>query len=179
MRISYKVNFFCNIVLSDPKLLLQMLCAFYFKSPRSVLTSSLAAVTFLIWSRQENLDKFNSNWEKCHFWKFLILYNIFQQLPRSSGNQAKQLSQSILQADILKLCNVVCGHFTGLALFGLPHKLHFSNLLWVFTMLFYGLLMIILVIFVVYATEINGCECWLMRNYFSVIYYPVGRSWLT
>ena len=156
-----------------------MLFALYFKTPCSVLTSLLAAVTFLIWSRQQNLDKFNSNWEKCHFWKFLILYNIFQQLPRSSSNQAKQLLLAILQADILELWNLICGHFTGLALFGLPHKFHFSNLLWVFTFPFYWLLMIILVIFVVYVTEINGCECRLMRNYFSVIYYPVGRSWLT
>ena len=116
-----------------------MLYTLYFKTPRSVLTSSLAAVTFLIWSRQENLDKLNSSWEKCHFWKFLILYKIFQQLPRSSGNQAKQLSLAIIQADILELCNLICGHFTGLALFGLPHKLQFSNLLWVFTMLLYGL----------------------------------------
>ena len=156
-----------------------MLYALYFKTSCRVSTSSLAAVTFLIWSRQENLDKFNSNWEKCHFWKFLILYNIFQQQPRSSSNHAKQLPLVILQADILELWKLLCGHFIGLALFGLPHKLHFSNLLWVFTMLLYGLLMIILVIFVVYVTEINGSELRLLRNYFSVIYYPVGRSWLT
>ena len=108
-----------------------------------------------------------------------MLYNNLQQLPKSSSNQAKQFLLATLQADILELWNLICGHFTGLALFGLPHKLHFSNLLWVFTMLLYGLLMIILIIFVVYVTEINGCECRLMRNYFSVIYYPVGRSWLT
>ena len=156
-----------------------MLYALYFKTPCSVSTSLLAAVIFLIWSRQENLDKFNSNWEKCHFWNFLMLYNIFQQLLRSSSNQAKQLSLAIVQADILELWNLICDHFTGLALFGLPHKLPFSNLLWVFTMRLYGLLMIILVIFVVYVTKINGCECRLMRNYFSEKYYPVGRSWLT
>ena len=109
----------------------------------------------------------------------LSFYNIFQQLPRSSGNQAKQFSLAILQADILELCNIICGHFTGLALIGLPHKLHFNNLLWVFTMLLYGLLQIILGIFVVYVTKKNGCECRLTPNYFRVIFYPVGRSWLT
>ena len=145
-----------------------MLSAIYFKTCCSVLTSSLAAVTFVICSRQENLDKFNSNWEKFHFWKYLILYNIFQQLPRSSGNQAKQLSLAIIQADILELCNLICGHFTGLALFGLPHKFQFSNLLWVFTMLLYGLLLIIFIIFVVDTTRKNDCECLIMRNYFRV-----------
>ena len=108
-----------------------------------------------------------------------MLYNFFQQLLRKSSNQAKQLSLAILQADILELWNLICDHFAGQTLFGLPHKLHFSNLLWVFTMLLYGLLMIILEIFVVDVTEINGFELRLLRNYFSVIYYPVGRSWLT
>ena len=145
-----------------------MLSAIYFKTSCSVLTSSLAAVTFVIWSTQENLDKFNSNWEKCHFWKFLILYNIFQQLPRSSSNHAKHLSLVIKQADILELWHLICGHFTGLALFGLPHKLHFSNLLWDFTIILYGLLLIILIIFVVYVTKMIGCECRIMRNYFRV-----------
>ena len=108
-----------------------MLYALYFKTPRNVPTTSLAAVTILMLTSQEKLDKFNSNWEKCQFWKFLMLYNIFQQLPKSSSNQTKQLSLAILQADILEFWKVICGHFTGLALFGLPHKLHFSNLLWV------------------------------------------------
>ena len=128
---------------------------------------------------RKNWTNFYSIWEKFHFWKFLILYNNFQQRLRSSRNHAKQLSLVTLQADILKLWNLVCGHFTELALFGLPHKLHFSNLLWDITMLLYGLLLIILIIFVVYTTRKNGRECLIMRNYFRVIYYPVGRSWLT
>ena len=78
--------------------------------------------------------------------KFPYTLQYFSTAAKKFQQQAKHFSLIIIQADILEFWNLISGHFTGLALFGLPHKLHFSNLVLVLTMLLYGLLMIILVI---------------------------------